>query len=313
MPPTLFEIEILARQAGLILRNGFGQVHQVDYKGAIDPVTEVDRQSEAFLLGEIQRRFPEHTVVAEESGGVAGQASRRWYIDPLDGTVNFAHGLPIFSVSIAYAEDGQMRLGVVYDPMRDECFSAEAGQGAWLNGSPLQVSGTQTLDRSLLVTGFPYDIRTSPHTNLENFSRFSLAAQAVRRLGSAALDLCYVAAGRIDGYWEHGLAPWDIAAGSLIAREAGAMVSDIEGGQDFMQPPHSILAAPVGVHAQMLQLLSCLATDEAKQTLNLLSPTQQPLQVLRIHPRGHIQAERRNRNSAPDVQRVNIRTHRFAG
>lgn len=253
--PTLNDIEILARQAGVILRNGFGRDHQVIYKGIIDPVTEVDRQSEAFLLGEIQRRFPHDGIVAEESGGVSGHNGRRWYIDPLDGTVNFSHGLPVFSVAIAYAEGDEMGLGVVYDPMRDECFSAEAGVGAWLNGAPLRVSSAQTLDRSLLVTGFPYDIRTSPHTNLENFARFSLNAQAVRRLGSAALDLCYVAAGRFDGYWEHGLAPWDIAAGSLIAREAGAVVSDIHGGQDFMQPPHSILAAPAEVHAQMLQLL----------------------------------------------------------
>lgn len=253
--PTLTDIEILARQAGVILRSGFGRDHQVVYKGAIDPVTEVDRQSEAFLLGEIQRRFPQDTVVAEESGGVSGHNGRRWYIDPLDGTVNFAHGLPIFSVAIAYAEGDEIRLGVVYDPMRDECFSAEAGVGAWLNGVPLRVSSTQTLDRSLLVTGFPYDIRTSSSTNLENFARFSLNAQAVRRLGSAALDLCYVAAGRFDGYWELSLEAWDIAAGSLIAREAGAVVSDIHGGQGFMQPPHSILAAPAAVHAQMLQLL----------------------------------------------------------
>lgn len=255
MPPTLTEIETLARQAGVILRSGFGRDHQVVYKGVIDPVTEVDRQSEAFLLGEIRRRFPQDAIVAEESGGMSGQNGSRWYIDPLDGTVNFAHGLPIFSVAIAYAEAGQMRLGVVYDPMRDECFSAEKGKGAWLNGAPLQVSETQTLDRSLLVTGFPYDIRTGSQTNLENFDRFSLSAQAVRRLGSAALDLCYVAAGRFDGYWEMSLEAWDIAAGSLIAREAGAVVSDIHGSPDFMQPPHSILAAPAGVHAQMLQVL----------------------------------------------------------
>jgi myo-inositol-1(or 4)-monophosphatase len=258
MFPSLSDVESLARQAGEILRAGYGKNHQVTYKGEIDLVTEIDRQSETFLLSEIHRQYPLHAVVAEESGGIAGQASYKWYIDPLDGTVNFAHGIPIFSVSIAYAQNGSIILGVVYDPLRDECFSAQAGKGAWLNGKSIHISHAQELEQSLLVTGFPYDIRTNPQTNLDLFTKFSLISQGVRRLGSAALDLCYVATGRFDGYWEMRLSPWDLAAGALIAQESGARVSDLKGGQDFLQPPYSILAATPGVHTQMLQVISGL-------------------------------------------------------
>lgn len=258
MFPSLSDVESLARQAGEILRAGYGKNHQVTFKGEIDLVTEIDRQSETFLLSEIQRQYPLHAVVAEESGGIAGQACCKWYIDPLDGTVNFAHGIPIFSVSIAYAQNGSIILGVVYDPLRDECFSAQAGKGAWLNGKSIHISHAQELEQSLLVTGFPYDIRTNPQTNLDLFTKFSLISQGVRRLGSAALDLCYVATGRFDGYWEMRLSPWDLAAGALIAQESGARVSDLKGGQDFLQPPYSILAATPGVHTQMLQVISGL-------------------------------------------------------
>ena len=256
MNPNLLDIEILARQAGAILRAQFGQRLQVDYKGAIDLVTDADRRSEAFLLAEIQRLFPGQSVVTEESAGVQGNGRQVWYVDPLDGTVNYAHGLPIFSVSIAYAEDGQMRLGVVYDPMRDECFSASRGQGACLNGQPIHISAPPDLDRSLLVTGFPYDIRTNPNNNLAHFWDFALHSQAVRRLGSAALDLCYVACGRFDGYWEIKLKAWDVAAGGLIAEEAGARVTNLAGQPDYLAEPQSVLAASPNVHAEMLALLT---------------------------------------------------------
>ncbi len=255
MLPNLVEIESLARQAGEILRKGYGQNHQITYKGEIDLVTEIDRQSETFLMEEISQRYPQHAIVAEESGGLSGDAGSKWYIDPLDGTVNFAHGIPIFSVSLAFTQNESILLGAVYDPLRDECFSAEAGKGAWLNGEPIHSSNVLELEKSLLVTGFPYDIRTNCQTNLDLFAEFSLASQGVRRLGSAALDLCYVAAGRFDGYWEMRLSPWDLAAGALIALEAGAKVSDLKGGQDYLQPPYSILAAAPGIHAQMLQRL----------------------------------------------------------
>lgn len=257
MKPTIADIEELARLAGEILRSGFGERpgfnhnHQVDYKGVLDLVTEIDRQSESLLLAEIQRRFPSHSVVAEESAGLQGEDNHRWFIDPLDGTVNFAHGVPIFSVSLAYASEGEVQLGVVYDPTRDECFSAQSGQGACLNGERIKVTSTNDLDSSLLVTGFPYDIRTNPENNLDNFAYFSMHGQGVRRLGSAAIDLCYVAAGRFDGYWEVRLNPWDVAAGGLIAREAGAIVTNINGGVDFMSPPQSIIAANPSLHPVM--------------------------------------------------------------
>lgn len=260
--PSLPDLERLARQAGEILRNGyvsrpgFGRELQVSYKGVIDLVTDVDHASEAFILGEIRQRFPSHQVMAEESGWQAGDACCVWYIDPLDGTVNFAHGIPLFAVSIAYAEAGLVMLGTVYDPLRDECFSAERKRGAWLNGEPLRASTVSDLDHSLLVTGFPYDIRTQVQNNLDHYAEFSLRSQGVRRLGSAALDLAYVAAGRIDGFWELSIKPWDIAAGGLIAEESGAKVTDAAGTKDYLQPPCSILATSPGIHATMLAMLA---------------------------------------------------------
>jgi myo-inositol-1(or 4)-monophosphatase len=256
MKPALSDLERLARQAGELLRQGYGQEHQVGYKDVIDLVTEVDHQSEALILGEIQRLFPGHQIVSEEVGLLPGLLGDQWYVDPLDGTVNYAHGIPFFSVSIAYAHDGSMTLGVVYDPMRDELFSAERGQGAWCNGRRLQVSPVTEFERSLLVTGFPYDTWSTPRNNLKNFGRFAMLTQGVRRLGSAALDLCYVGAGRFEGYWELSLKPWDLAAGGLIASEAGALVTSLEGHSDYLLPPGSMLAAPPGLHGKMLEILN---------------------------------------------------------
>ena len=253
MPPTLSDLSTLARQAGDILRASFGQHLHVDHKGLIDLVTEADRQSEQFLLGHIRERFPGDRIVAEESGISAGRTDQVWYIDPLDGTVNFVHGLPIYSVSIAYAQGGKLLLGVVYDPMRDELFSAETGLGAWLNAEPIHPAQAPDLDHALLVTGFPYDIRTNPENNLDHYAHFALHSQGVRRLGSAALDLSYVACGRLDGFWELRLNPWDVAAGGLIARQAGAVVTNLAGSDDFISPPQSILAANPTIHAIMLK------------------------------------------------------------
>ncbi|MGE5124204.1 MAG: inositol monophosphatase family protein [Acidobacteriaceae bacterium] len=252
MPPTLPDLVSLAKQAGDILRQAFGLHLRVDHKGVIDLVSEADRQSEQFLLSYIRQHYPSDHVVAEESGELAGRIDHQWYIDPLDGTVNYVHSLPIYSVSIAYAESRELRLGVVYDPSQDECFSAQAGAGAWLDGRPIHVSSTLDLDHSLLVTGFPYDIRTNPVNNLDHYAYFALHSQGVRRLGSAALDLCHVASGRLDGFWELRLNPWDVAAGGLIAREAGALVTNLAGIDDFISPPQSILAANPQVHTQML-------------------------------------------------------------
>ncbi|GAB4505075.1 MAG: inositol monophosphatase family protein [Anaerolineales bacterium] len=265
--PTLNDLERLARQAGEILRAGYQKEHQITYKGIIDLVTEIDHQSEAYLLGEIHSRFPHHHIMAEESGGTQGQA-HQWYIDPLDGTVNYAHRIPIFCVSIAYAFNGEasasastnsaqrlsagLNLAAVYDPMRDEMFTASRGGGAYLNGRPLRVSGEKDLQRSLLVTGFPYDVWNTEFDNFDNFVKLSKLSQGVRRLGSAALDLCYVAAGRFEGFWELALHSWDVAAGGLICREAGATVTNIHGEPDFISPPQSIVAAAPGIHARLL-------------------------------------------------------------
>jgi myo-inositol-1(or 4)-monophosphatase len=255
MQPTLSYLEGLARKSGEILRAGYDTEHQVGYKGVIDLVTEVDHQSEAFLLGEVQKDFPGHHIFSEESGIIQGSDEDVWYIDPLDGTVNYAHHIPIFCVSIAYASQGILVLGAVYDPMRDEMFTAERGHGAYLNGKPIHVSVASELQRSLLVTGFPYNAWDTPQDNFANFVKFAKLTQGVRRLGSAALDLCYVAAGRFDGFWEIALNPWDVAAGGLICEEAGARVTNVNGGVDYLSPPQSVLACTPGIHTRMLEEL----------------------------------------------------------
>ncbi|MFH0783969.1 MAG: inositol monophosphatase family protein [Pseudomonadota bacterium] len=252
--PILEDLHQLAEQAGEILAAGYEKEHTLAYKGEIDLVTEIDHRSEEFMVGELRRRFPGHQVLAEESGGKDG-GRHQWYIDPLDGTVNYAHGVPFFCVSIAYAVDGRLTLAAVFDPMRRELFTAECGKGAWLNGRRLTIGRGTELSRSLLVTGFPYDIRETVQNNLEHFGRFAKISQGVRRLGSAALDLCYVAAGRFDGYWELSLKPWDLAAGALIALEAGATVTAVDGGGECMSPPYSVLAAVPEIHGKMLLTL----------------------------------------------------------
>jgi myo-inositol-1(or 4)-monophosphatase len=255
MQPTLPYIENLARQAGAILRAGYDKEHQVDYKGVIDLVTEVDHQSEKYLLGEVQKDFPDHHIFSEESGIIQGNDDQVWYIDPLDGTVNYAHHIPIFCVSIAYASRSNLTLGAVYDPLRDEMFLAERGKGASLNGRSLRVSSATELQKSLLVTGFPYDAWNTTQDNFANFVKFGKLTQGVRRLGSAALDLCYVAAGRFDGFWEMALKPWDVAAGALICEEAGARVTNVDGGADYISPPQSVIACTPGIHTRMLDEL----------------------------------------------------------
>lgn len=255
MEPDLSNIETFARTAGEILRKGFGQKIRIDRKGVIDLVTEMDRESESYLLKAIRERYPHHQIITEESGVIEGEARQTWYIDPLDGTVNYAHGVPIFSVSIAYAEDGQVVLAGIYDPVQDEFYSAERGSGSWLNGVTLHVSEETMLDQSLLVTGFPYDIRTNPENNLDHYVDLTLRSRGVRRLGSAAIDLAYIAAGRFDGFWEVRIHSWDIAAGSLLVEEAGGLVTDIHGGPDFLSPNPSILATNGFIHEEMLSVL----------------------------------------------------------
>ncbi len=253
--PTLADVERLARQAGQILFDSYEKDHQVDFKGVIDLVTEVDHASEKFLLSEINSLFPGHAFLAEESGASAIQSEHLWIIDPLDGTVNYAHGVPLFCVSIAYSFQNQVLLGAVYDPMRNEMFSAERGKGSWVNGRPLKVTRVNELQKSLMVTGFPYDSWKASPNNFDYFAKLGRMTQGVRRLGSAALDLCYIAAGRLDGYWEFSLKAWDIAAGGLIAEEAGAQVTNIKGNQDYLVAPQSIVAANPDLHTRLMEQL----------------------------------------------------------
>jgi myo-inositol-1(or 4)-monophosphatase len=251
--PVLSELEQLARQAGKIVGDKFNEQHTISYKGVIDLVTEADHESEEYLLGEIRRRWPESTIMAEESGLTEGGPEHSWYVDPIDGTVNYAHHLPIFCVSLAYAHRGAVKLGVVYDPTRDEMFRAQRGEGAELNGNPIRVSGATELAKSLLVTGFPYDAWDTERDNFDNFVRFSKMTQGVRRLGSAALDAAWVGAGRFDGFWEIALNAWDVAAGGLIAEEAGAKVTNVQNGPNYLTRPQSIIAAAPGIHQQILE------------------------------------------------------------
>jgi myo-inositol-1(or 4)-monophosphatase len=256
MNPTLDQISTWARAAGSILRSGLGSQFQIDRKGEIDLVTEMDRRSEDYLIGQVRAHFPEHAIVSEEAGslppssGVSlpGNLGACWYIDPLDGTMNYAHGVPIFAVSIGYAVDDRILLGVVYDPMQDELFSAERGRGAWLNGLPIHVSAQSTLDQAFLGTDFPYDLRQTAFNNIELFGRLLRRAQSVRRMGSAALGLAYLAAGRFDGYWEIRLKPWDLAAGALIVEEAGGVVTAFDGDANYLKPPYGILASNRVLH-----------------------------------------------------------------
>jgi myo-inositol-1(or 4)-monophosphatase len=218
-----------AREAGAVLRDYYRTGVTVKYKGEIDLVTEADHASEALILQRIRSAYPDCAILSEESGASANSSPYVWIADPLDGTTNFAHGLPIFSVTLALVVNGAIEVGVTYNPICDELYTAQRGQGAYLNGERLQVSSATTLDRALLVTGFPYDRRTNPNNNIQQFTDFSLRAQGVLRLGSAALDLGGIAAGRLDGYWEFKINPWDIAAGCLLVTEAGGRVSGPDG------------------------------------------------------------------------------------
>ena len=244
-----------AQRGGHILteyaRTGF----RVEHKALLNLVTDADRQSEQAIIETIRSAFPDHRILAEERGKEpGGQSPYLWVIDPLDGTTNFAHGFPAYCVSIGVEYEKQVVLGVVFDPTRQDLFVAEAGRGATLNGIPIHVSRVPKLDASLLVTGFAYDIRETKDNNLDNFCRFSLSAQGIRRMGAAAIDLCYVASGRFDGFWELKLNPWDTAAGSLMVLEAGGKLTDFRGGSFSIYGPQ-IVASNGLIHDEMLSVL----------------------------------------------------------
>ena len=246
--------EVIVRRAGAVLREGYGNVRHIRQKGAIDLVTEFDVRSEEIIISAIQREFPEHAILAEESGLNKTISEYQWVIDPLDGTTNFAHGIPIFAVTIALLRNNSPIVGVVYDPLRDEMFSAEAGQGATLNNQPIHVSAQADLGHAVISTGFPYDIRTNPRNNLAQFVQFQFRTQAVRHLAAAALDCTWTAMGRLDGYWEYGTKQWDVAAGALIVRESGGHVTSAGGEENFLAD-ETILVSNSLLHEQMLRVL----------------------------------------------------------
>jgi myo-inositol-1(or 4)-monophosphatase len=242
-----------AKQAGEVLRAGFGAEHAITYKGEVDLVTEVDEAAERVIREELLGTFPTHGMLGEEGGELEGQEDARWIVDPLDGTTNYAHGLPIFCVSIALERVGEVVLGVVHDPMREETYVAERGGGATLNGEPIRVSDTGELIGALIATGFPHD-RTEMPEALDLFCRFAVLTRGMRHLGSTALDLCYMASGRLDGYYERGIWAWDIAAGSLILEEAGGKVTNYLGGK-LNLADREIAASNGCLHPAMTRLM----------------------------------------------------------
>ncbi len=244
-----------AHQAGALLKDNWLKAKTIEVKtDIVDLVTNVDKASDALITHLLRTQFPTHQIIAEESA-ISGQPSDyRWYIDPIDGTTNFAHSFPHFAVSIALTHKTQGIVGVVYDPLRDELFCAARGDGATLNGRPIRVSPTPQLDQSLVLTGFPYDRRKRSEYYLRFYQAFMLRTQGVRRCGSAALDLCYIASGRADAFWEWRLHPWDTAAGSLIVEEAGGKMSDFS-GQLFDIAGEQTLASNSQVHAEMVEVL----------------------------------------------------------
>ena len=243
------------KEGGAILMQYFGKIKSIDYKGEINLVTEADRRSEEVILTIIKDSYTDHRILAEETGESGNSSPFKWIIDPLDGTTNYAHGYPCFCVSLAVEHEEEVIYGAVYDPVKDELFTAEKGKGAFLNGKEIKTSSTQQLDQSLLCTGFPYDVRDDMDSNILNFRTFLMKAQTVRRDGSAALDLCYTAAGRFDGFWEQKLFPWDVAAGSLLITESGGKLSNFK-GENFSIYDKEIVASNGIIHDQMVKALS---------------------------------------------------------
>lgn len=255
--PQLEEVVRLARQAGVILREGYEQAHEVKLKGRADPVTEIDGRSERFILDRLNTLYPGHKVITEETGTHSGEEEHCWYIDPLDGTMNYAHGIPMYCVSIGYANHGTLTMGAVYDPMRDECFYAETGKGAYLNGREIHCSAEKNLEQALLSTGFSLkaDMETGK-TNYHAFAQMSRVSSGVRRIGVAALEMSYVACGRLDGMWERKLCAWDVAAAFVIGKEAGLKITDLHGDPDAFKPPYEFIIANPTLHEQMSDVLS---------------------------------------------------------
>jgi myo-inositol-1(or 4)-monophosphatase len=246
-----------AREGGRILMEEFARPVQISYKGDVDLVTQADQRSEEAVVARLRREFPSHAIVAEEGGGRENASPFRWYVDPLDGTTNFAHHFPQFAVSIGLEEAGELIAGVIYNPANGELFAAERGQGAFLNERPIRVSQADRLAVSLLGTGFPTHKRTQ-NPNIHFYWQFTMASHGVRRVGAAALDLCMVACGRLDAFWEFGLKSWDTAAGTLLVREAGGRVTDFS-GKPFAPGDYVCLASNGLIHDEMCRMAAAIA------------------------------------------------------
>jgi myo-inositol-1(or 4)-monophosphatase len=242
----------IAREAGALINDYLRRHIGFELKGEFDLVTEADRSSERLIVERLKKMFPTHAIVAEEGGGQEGSSEFRWYVDPLDGTTNFAHGFPAFNVTLALERAGELIAGVVFDPTRNEMFSAEKGAGAFLNDQPIRVSNAPRIETSLVATGFPSRKRHL-NINIHFYYQLAMLSHGVRRAGSAALDLAYVACGRLDAFWEFGLNPWDMAAGILLIREAGGTCTDMRGGPMDLRGPN-LLADNTAVHAEILEL-----------------------------------------------------------
>ncbi len=250
----LIEARTAAQKAGQLLKANIDKAAKVSFKGEVDLVTDFDYKAQNLIFDYLSQRFPDHDFLGEEGFQQQQRKNWRWIVDPLDGTTNYAHHFPIFCVSLALEWKGKIVLGVIYDPMREEMFSALKGHGAFLNDQRIYVSGVNDLDKSLVATGFPYDLRQSKINNTNHFNNFLLRVQAIRRCGSAAMDLCYVACGRFDGFWELKLKPWDMAAGALIVEEAGGRITDFQ-NHEFSVFGSEILATNGLIHLQMVEVL----------------------------------------------------------
>jgi myo-inositol-1(or 4)-monophosphatase len=260
----------IAREAGALLLDYYRRGVRVEYKGEVDIVTEADRASEQLIIEKLRQHFPDHAVVAEEGGGHSGASAYRWFIDPLDGTTNFAHTFPMFCVSMAVEREGELLAGVIFDPTRDELFTAERGSGARLNNQPIRVSRVSRLEEALVATGFPSKKRHK-NANIHYYHQISMRSHGVRRAGSAALDLAYLAAGRLDGFWEFNLHPWDFAAGRLMVEEAGGKVTDMNGQPHRMDSAHT--AGSNGLlHAQLLEAFQEIAAGKYRAELPEIGP-----------------------------------------
>jgi myo-inositol-1(or 4)-monophosphatase len=261
----------IARQAGSLLRYYFERHVQFELKGDFDLVTEADRASEKLIVDSLKARFPDHGILAEEGSGHESSSEYRWYVDPLDGTTNFAHGYPVYNVTLAVEKAGELIAGVIFDPSRNELFSCEKGGGAFLNGAKTGVSRAAKLDESLFCTGFP-SRRRHLDVNIHFYHQLAMASHGVRRGGAAAIDLAYVACGRLDGFWEFGLSPWDMAAGKLLVEEAGGICRDMKGGVHRLTSPH-ILVDNGLIHDEVVTLFAEIFRGEYRRPMPVIQPS----------------------------------------